>query len=177
MRIASLAIASAALVFASGVDASPRYDWARVVRAEPIVETYRVPVSHEVCRSEPVTVVERGYRRSDNRGPALLGAVVGGVIGNQFGKGSGRDAATAAGAVIGYQAVRSEQKRHDVHYGGGSYTTYRDACRIETHYQTEQRVVGYDVTYRYRGSLYRTRTDHHPGDRIRVRSDVRAVRY
>jgi uncharacterized protein YcfJ len=177
MRILSLAIATATLVFASGVHASPRYDWARVVRAEPIVETYRVPVSHEVCRSEPVTVVDRGYRRSDNRSPALLGAVIGGVIGNQFGKGSGRDAATAAGAVIGYQAVRSDQKRHDVYYSGGSYTTYRDSCRIETHYQTEQRVVGYDVTYRYRGGLYRTRTDHHPGDRIRVRSDVRAVRY
>jgi uncharacterized protein YcfJ len=177
MRTLSLAVASAALVFASSVNASPRHDWARVVRAEPIVESYRVPVSHEVCRAEPVTVVERGHRRSDNRGPALLGAVIGGVIGNQFGKGSGRDAATAAGAVIGYKAVRSDQKRHDVYYGGGSYTTYHDVCHVETRYVHEQRVVGYDVTYRYRGSIYRTRTDHHPGDRIRVRSDVRAVRY
>lgn len=177
MRMPILAITTAALVFASGVNASPRYDWARVVRAEPIVETYRVPVSQEVCRSEPVTVVERGHRRSDNRAPALLGAVVGGVVGNQFGKGSGRDAATAAGAVIGYQVVRSEQKRNDRYYGGRSYTTYRDSCRVETHYVTEERIVGYDVTYRYRGGLYRTRTDHHPGDRIRVRSDVRAVGY
>lgn len=177
MRTLSLAIATAGLVFASGVNASPRSEWARVLRADPIVEAYRVPVSQEVCHAQPVTVVERGSRRSDNRAPALIGAVIGGVIGNQFGKGSGRDAATAAGAVLGYQAVRNDQKRHDVYYGGGTYTTYQDVCRIETRYVTEQRVVGYDVTYRHRGELHRVRTDHRPGDRIRVASSSRSVRY
>jgi hypothetical protein len=32
----------------------------------------------------------------------ILGAIVGGVIGSQVGSGSGRDIATAAGALIGY---------------------------------------------------------------------------
>ena len=36
----------------------------------------------------------------------------------------------------------------------------------------DARVVGYDVTYEYMGRQFRTRTDHHPGDRIRVRVDV-----
>ena len=41
-------------------------------------------------------------------------------------------------------------------------------------YATEQRSVNaYDVTYEYAGKTYRTRTDHNPGDRIRVRVDVR----
>jgi hypothetical protein len=31
----------------------------------------------------------------------------------------------------------------------------------------------YDVTYEYAGRQYVTRTDHHPGDRMRVRVDVR----
>ena len=33
-------------------------------------------------------------------------------------------------------------------------------------------VAGYDVTYEYANRTYRTRTDYHPGDRIRVRVDV-----
>lgn len=32
---------------------------------------------------------------------------------------------------------------------------------------------GYNVTYEYAGRRYQTRTDYHPGDRIRVRVDVR----
>jgi uncharacterized protein YcfJ len=34
-------------------------------------------------------------------------------------------------------------------------------------------VAGYDVTYEYAGRSFRTRTNYHPGDRIRVRVDVR----
>ncbi|MDW8479141.1 MAG: glycine zipper 2TM domain-containing protein [Xanthomonadales bacterium] len=148
------------------------YDWAPVVRVEPVVVRERVPVSEQVCRSEPVTVVER--RRSDERAAAILGAIIGGVIGNQFGRGDGRDAATAAGALLGYHAVRDSQRRADRYYGGGvRYVEHRDVCSYETTYELEERIVGYDVTYRYNGRLYTTRTSHHPGSRIRVVADVR----
>ncbi|OBT13921.1 hypothetical protein A9264_01925 [Vibrio sp. UCD-FRSSP16_10] len=43
----------------------------------------------------------------------LLGAVVGGVIGNQFGDGTGREVATALGAVAGAGVVQ--------HYGHQQY--------------------------------------------------------
>ncbi|PML02888.1 hypothetical protein BCT86_03465 [Vibrio breoganii] len=43
----------------------------------------------------------------------LLGAVVGGVIGNQFGGGTGKEVATAIGAVAGAGVVR--------HYGNQQY--------------------------------------------------------
>ena len=33
--------------------------------------------------------------------------------------------------------------------------------------------TAYDVTYEYAGRTYTTRTNHHPGDRMRVRVDVR----
>ena len=36
----------------------------------------------------------------------------------------------------------------------------------------DERLAGYDVTYEYANRTYRTRTDYHPGDRIRVRVDV-----
>ena len=40
-------------------------------------------------------------------------------------------------------------------------------------YYGDGRVSGYDVTYEYGNRTYHTRTDHHPGDRIRIRVDVR----
>ncbi|GAD90481.1 MULTISPECIES: glycine zipper 2TM domain-containing protein [Vibrio] len=43
----------------------------------------------------------------------LLGAVVGGVVGNQFGDGTGREVATAVGAVAGAGAVQ--------HFGHQTY--------------------------------------------------------
>ena len=49
-----------------------------------------------------------------------------------------------------------------------------DAYREEAYRDAQDDVIGYDVTYRYGGREYTTRTDHHPGDRIRVRVDVRA---
>jgi uncharacterized protein YcfJ len=46
--------------------------------------------------------------------------------------------------------------------------------RCETWYETEERrtVKAYRVTYRYAGRTYKTRTRHHPGDRIRVHVSV-----
>ena len=43
----------------------------------------------------------------------LSGAVIGGVIGNQFGKGSGNDAMTVLGAIIG-GATANERKQERV---------------------------------------------------------------
>jgi uncharacterized protein YcfJ len=41
-------------------------------------------------------------------------------------------------------------------------------------YNNDRSVSAYDVTYEYAGHQYTTRTNYHPGDRIRVRVDVRA---
>jgi uncharacterized protein YcfJ len=42
-------------------------------------------------------------------------------------------------------------------------------CRTETDWRTSDRVLGYEVTYRYGGREYTTRMDHDPGNRLRVR--------
>ena len=58
----------------------------------------------------------------------------------------------------------------------GGYQKLNDGgerCRTETSYRDSDRVLGYEVTYRYGGREYTTRMDHDPGDRMRVRVDVR----
>ncbi len=152
-----------------------RYDWAEVVRVDPIISAYERPVRDDQCYEQPVVYREPvRYHGSRDRSPAILGAIVGGVIGSQFGSGHGREAATAAGALLGYQSVRDDQRRYGGYYSGGrEYTRYEQRCSTRTRYVREDTVTGYDVTYRYRGKTYRTTTDYHPGDRIRVEVDVR----
>ena len=184
LRPIVLASAAFALVIAGAADArgsSSRsdFDYARVVEVRPIIETTHQPVSREECWSEPVTYREpaRYQGSSRNRAPAVLGGIIGAAVGNQFGSGRGRDAATVAGAALGYSLVRDSQ-RHDVRYVGGQhYTRYEDRCRVLTEHRREESVVGYDGAYRYNGRVEWTRTDYHPGDRIQVRVDVQPVRY
>jgi uncharacterized protein YcfJ len=155
-----------------------RYEWADVIRVDPIIAAYQQPIRRSECWSQPVVYREPvRYRSGGDRTPAILGAIVGGAVGNQFGSGRGRDAATVAGAALGYSAVRDSQRYHGGYVSGGrSYQVYEQRCAPRTSYVRDERVSGYDVTYRYRGEVYRTTTDYHPGDRIQIRVDVQPVR-
>ncbi|MGV6851380.1 MAG: glycine zipper 2TM domain-containing protein [bacterium] len=153
----------AGILFSSVVQANDSYDWARVLRAEPVRELYRTPVDREVCWNEQV----RHRDRRGNDTATVVGGIIGGVIGNQFGRGHGRDAATVAGAALGASIAHDNARRNDRHY----VTTER-RCRVETDYREEERTVGYDVTYRYKGETYHARLPEHPGDRLRVRVEV-----
>ena len=108
----------------------------------------------------------------------VIGGIAGAVLGSKVGDGSGRYVGTAVGSMIGGMAGRSiydsQQRSRQVQRG-----TVRvcDPVPANDRYgggYDDGRVSGYDVTYEYAGRTYHTRTDHHPGDRIRVRVDVRA---
>ena len=146
------------------------YDYARVLDVDPIVDVESRPVRRDECWEEPVVYRERSSR---DRTPAIMGGIVGGVLGNQIGSGSGRDAATAAGALLGYSAVRDSQRRHDY---TREYQGYEQRCATRTEYVRDERITGYDVTYRYRGRTYHTVTDYDPGDRIRIAVNHHPVR-
>ena len=155
--------------FAGHDDGGRGWEYAKVVSAEPVYRQVRVSSPREECVEEPVT--ERTvYRGRSDPGAVLIGGIIGGVIGHQFGSGRGQDIATAAGAVIGAQqgAARSHEPGRVV-----ERTVNRTHCRTVRETRYEDRVDGYDVTYRYHGRLYHTRTHGHPGKRIKVRVDVR----
>jgi uncharacterized protein YcfJ len=148
------------------------WDYAKVVRAEPIYREVRVSAPREVCREEPVT--ERTvYRGQPDPGAVLIGGIIGGVIGHQFGGGHGKDVATAAGAVIGANHAAANSGYHSGRVV--ERTVYHETCHTVRHARYEERIDGYDVTYKYHGRLYHTRTPYHPGKRIRVQVDVAPV--
>lgn len=146
------------------------YDYAQVLSVEPIVRYVTVQTPVRECWEE-----QREYtvsRRAGSPGGTLVGAIIGGVVGNQFGSGRGRDAATVAGTLIG-AAVGSDVSRRNA--DGLTTRHSRPVERCATRYQNheEERIDGYNVVYRYNGQKYATRMPYDPGERLRVRVDVR----
>ena len=145
--ITKLATALALTIGGTAVQAA---EYARVLSSSPIFN--RVSTSEEVCYL-------RGYYHRDRdsgREGAVLGAIVGGALGNQVGRGDGRRAATVAGAVAGAVIGRDIDRRDRHRYDCDRRPIYRNA------------IVGYDVTYRYRGRTYYGQVPYQPGRRIPV---------
>jgi len=139
----------------------------------------------KVVDVQPVTEIVAEYR---SPAPVIFGAIVGGVIGNQLSRGHGgrhgygyghgrghgnnRVAATFAGAAIGGMVADGIQyNRYPPRY----YTQNVQVCSTETSWRSEERVIAWDVSWKYQGQIYHSRMDEPPGDRIRVRVSVDPV--
>ena len=191
--IAAVVIGAVSLPAAAGKHrghsnySNANFDYARVVSVNPVFETYQVnhPVEH--CWNEQMQVHDRAYsnnsrHRNKSATPVILGAIIGGIVGNRVGKSGGgrsRDVATVAGAVLG-GSVASDVKRNNRrnHYDNGYQTTRYETvqrCELQDSYVTKQKVVGYDVAYKYRGNVFHTKTNKHPGDKIKVKVSVNPV--
>ena len=178
-RIASIALI--AMLFGSTAWADDgyrsgraQYDYAKVISAEPIINyvTVKTPVRECWEEMQYYTVDRNAGHRA---GSTLLGAVIGGVVGHQIGSGRGNDAATIAGTLIG--AAIGNEAGNDRH-GNAVERHARPVERCETRYRShqEERIDGYRVLYRYHGQKYVTEMPYDPGNRIRVRVDVRPAR-
>lgn len=122
-----------------------------------------------------------GYRSSGSESgrtvATVLGGIAGAVLGSKIGDGSGQYVGTAVGSMVGGMAGRSiydtsQRNRQLERRGTVRVCDPVPASRGDGYYNNEQ-LAGYDVTYEYANRTYHTRTDYHPGDRIRVRVDVR----
>jgi uncharacterized protein YcfJ len=158
----------------------PAYDYARVIDVDPIVNHVRVSTPRKECWTETryEEVQTGGYDpRRSSAGSMILGGIIGAAIGNQIGRGDGRRAATVAGAVIGSAIGHDAADRRNARNSGPVYTEQRpyEAERCEVRYDEhyEDRIEGYRVTYEYAGRRQVTQLPYDPGDRIRVRVDVR----
>lgn len=193
----------------------PYYDYARVVRVDPIIEGgyrdtrgstqqcyYRDAddvYARDVYRDDGYS--DRGYGDVYDNGDyrdvygqrrvssgsteagrtvaTVIGGIAGAVLGSKVGDGSGRYVGTAVGSMVGGMAGRSiydsSQRNRQVQRGQVRVCDPVPANdgRYGNDYYGEGRVSGYDVTYEYGGRTYQTRTGYHPGDRMRVRVDVR----
>jgi uncharacterized protein YcfJ len=158
-RLALVPLLAAATVVAH---AQPYLDRARVTNVDPQYESVRVP--RQECSSRWIGEPRRSGGRE--YGGAALGGVAGAVIGNQIGRGHGREAATAVGAVIGALtgdnlASRDRWDRND--------ESSREVTRCRDVEDEQTRIVGYQVTYEYRGQQFTTQMQENPGRFLPVR--------
>ena len=136
-----------------------------VLAADAVTQV--VTGSREVC--EQVAVERRQPERFGNKDGAVIGALAGALVGSQVGGGSGRIATSAigsaVGAIAGQQVYENGQRQRNV-----GRVTVCDPVPDGRGYGTARGGTGqYDVTYEYGGRTHTTRTNYHPGDRIRVR--------
>jgi uncharacterized protein YcfJ len=128
-----------------------------------------------------------GYRSTTagSNVATVIGGLLGAAVGSQVGGGSARYATAAIGSMVGGMAGRqvyenSRRTRYPrtgvvqvcdpVPVGYGSNNGYNNG---NGYYAGNGGVSAYDVTYQYGGRNYTTRTNYNPGNRIRVRVDVR----
>lgn len=192
------ALAVATATGAAAAQSYPRYgttsssDYARVVRVDPVFDSYATGDAQR-CYERPTYVGgdDGNYRRDDDYDPygaprpggtetgrtvaTVVGGIVGAAVGSQIGGGSARYATSAIGSMVGGMAGRQiyeQSQRQRVGTVRVCDPVYEGDGYYSRGYGDERAVNAYDVTYEYAGRTYTTRTDHHPGDRIRVRVDV-----
>jgi len=150
-----------------------RYDYARVTSSQPIVSYVTVTTPVRECWEEmEYYTVDR--RARGNGGATLLGAVIGGVIGHQVGSGRGNDAATVVGTLIGAAIGNgSASKRHGDNYAVERHARPVERCKTTYRDHQEKSIDGYRVTYQYNGQRYVTEMPYDPGQKLKVRVDIR----
>lgn len=141
----------------------PRPAFAEIVDVKAVKKTMETP--RQLCTDH--TVVHRAPVQDEERvAGKLLGAVIGGVVGHQFGGGSGKDAATAGGAVLGGVLGDSIQRQRQQ---ARTYTTTERRC--DTRMDRHEKVIGYDVSFRYDGRMDTIRLGYQPESRVPVRDE------
>lgn len=135
--------------------------FADVISVKEVTETIKTP--REECKQ--VAVQQQAPVKDSNKvAGTVLGAVVGGVLGNQVGGGTGKKIATVAGAVGGGYAgnkIQGNMQKAD------TTTVMQNQCT--TVYDSKQKHVGYDVTYKLDGQQGVARMTFNPGARIPVK--------
>lgn len=146
-------------------------DYAGVVDVRPVYHRVAQQVPVQSCHYETVTYREP---RNNSHTGTIVGGIVGAALGNELGHSKrNKQVGAVAGGLLG-ASIGRDLTRND-----GSSLRHRDEQVCHTRYRTEhaEHLIGYDVTYKYRGRLYNTRTNHHPGDRIPVDVHVQPARY
>jgi uncharacterized protein YcfJ len=171
MKILAMAVASACTVLAPMAFAQPyngerdryREDTARVISSQPV---YAAGEQKEECWNPRAGHYEerRDSHGANTLGGTAAGAVIGGIIGHQFNDRAGTALGAIAGGAVGHEVAknRSGDEQDDLDYS---------RCRTVSAGSGD--VVGYDVTYEYRGQQYTTRMDHDPGRRVALGREIR----
>lgn len=148
---------------------------AEVLSSTPIYHIVENSRPERQCWHEDVVREVRQPASGRSATPGILGAVIGGAIGNAVGSHKrNKQVGTVVGAVLGGSVARdisrSNERSRSVEY----VDTVERCQTVHSSYQ-EEKLVGYDVRYRYNGAHHVVRMPHDPGATVRLRVDVEPV--
>ncbi len=162
-----LGVTGVLLAVSVQADPASRYEFGTVLESHPIMAVSRLQEPRQQCWDEPVVFQER--RRQSATG-TILGGIIGAAIGNKVGHGrSNKRVGAVAGAVLG-ATIGNDISRKGRH--GHSYQAVEQRCRTVYEVVEEERVIGYNVKYRYAGHTYTTETEKDPGSSLRLKVSI-----
>lgn len=145
----------------TGYKALTKPKFAEVVAVKELTETVVTPREH--C--EDVQVQHQAPVKDERRiAGTVVGGLAGGLLGSVVGGGNGKTLATVAGAAAGGYAgnqVQKNMQKKDV------VTTSEHRCK--TLNEKSQKVVGYNVTYRFDGKDGTVQMPFKPGPTLPVK--------
>lgn len=169
-------VALTAVLNTACATAAVTYEEAPVIDSRPIYQTVEISRPERHCWQEEVARTEykdRGGRRS--RTPDLLGGLIGGAIGNELGHNkSNQRVGAVVGALLGASIARDVSDSHRPRDSVTFFDTV-ERCEVVDRWSSEDRLVGYDVTYSYNGYEHTIRMPRDPGHTLRLRVDVEPV--
>ena len=177
-------MASAVLPLTASAESQRFFDYGRVLSAEPIYQTFQHRTPRETCWTETVrteTPYQQHHQRHNSATGTIVGGIIGGAIGHAVGHGkSNKKVGAVVGSVLG-MSIGNDISRRNSHnrypHSNHREVRYDDVERCDVSYETttEEKLIGYDVAYKYKGETYYTRTDQHPGRKIKLAVSVSPV--
>ena len=147
-------------------------DFAKVTDVDPIYKTIKHQIPERSCWTETRYEPVNDYRSYT---PTILGTLIGGAIGNEVGHSkTNKKVGTVVGGVLGATIARDWSHKSDSH-SQRTRAVNEEVCETNYHTEYEEKIVGYNVRYRYQGQTYHTRMSHHPGKRLKVAVHVSPV--
>jgi len=149
------------------------YSTAKVINIDPIIRNIQISTPHRECWDEEIS--RPVYTEHNNgEGNVLIGGIIGGVVGNQFGHGNGKHAATVVGSILG-AAIGNDIAQQQRYTSREDVVDVEHHCRVTHTVSHEEQIEGYWVTYRFKGTNFKTRMSEKPGKRLKLRVQVTPV--
>ena len=137
---------------------------AKVINSTPIYKYVTLRKPQTYCEPAVIRKTNRPYHES---GAAIVGGIVGGVIGHTTSNNRHKGLGTIVGAVIGSSLAHNLERVHN--NDSGSYQVQQQNCVATYKKSSKVRILdGYNVTYRSKGTLYRTFMPDKPNKYIRI---------
>jgi len=137
------------------------YDYATVMQSKPVYRIVEVTSAEKQCQSQEVVYQQRNRKSAKG---SLIGGILGAAVGHAIGhRSKHRTGATIAGALVGASIGND---------GDASVTQHRGVenhCKMVPTSWEEERIIGYNVVYRYNGRTFETRLPFEPGDSLKIR--------